>query len=303
VRELIDIGAEVTVHIASTWEKERFSDIETDRLAFRIGALDRETDAAGILEASSPRTIFHTVPLRAEGIANEVGYVWRRGVRVCEALCNALDKSPVESLVWVGFWENGRPNDRWALLAAMSETLVLNHPGLVRSSPKAVRIPSVLTERELRRVTREGPPAGPAGERFAILESEATAILLNIGSVCAGRAIVIPAAARSFGPEDINGALGGTARVAETDARDRLGESRPLFPNEAARPSVIPGANEVVSPLYPASESLLRAVSECLYPSGTEELEECLKGLSAELLARVETTGAARSSMDWVDRK
>jgi UDP-GlcNAc:undecaprenyl-phosphate GlcNAc-1-phosphate transferase len=299
VRELIELGADVTVHIASTWEKERFSDIETDRLSFRVGAFDRETDVTGILEASSPCVIFHTVPLRAEGIANEAGCVWRRGVRGSGALCKALARFPVESLVLVELWENVRPDDRWALLAAMGETLVLNDSGLVRSSPKVVRLPSILTEHRLRRIIRSVSPAGSSEERFDILESEAAAILLNVGSVCAGRMMVVPAAARAFGPEDIDEALNvRTFPAVGAEARDRSGARRPLFPSETPRPSVIPGANEVVSPLYPASESLLREVSECQYPSGTEALEECLRDLAAELFPRVEDSRAVRSSID-----
>jgi hypothetical protein len=298
-RELIGLGADVTVHIASAWEKERFSDIETDRLTFRIGAFDREMDVAGILEASSPSVIFHTVPLRAEGIANEAGYVWRRGVRGSGALCQALARFPVESLALVELWENVRPDDRWALLAAMGETLVLNDSGLVRSSPKVVRLPSVLTEQRLRRMTRSGSTAGSSDERFDMLETEAAAILLNVGSVCAGRAMVVPAAARTLSLEDIGEVLDARPIPAVgPEARDRSGTRRPLFPSETPRPSVIPGANDVVSPLYPASESLLRQVLECQYPAGTEALEECLRNLASELFPRVEDSRAVISSID-----
>ncbi len=302
-RELMGLGADVTIHIGSAWEAKRFSDVETDRLAFRVGAFDRETDVAGIVEASDPAVIIHTVPLRAEGIANEAGCVWRRGVRGSGALCKVLARFPVESLVLVELWENVGPDDRWALLAAMGETLVLNDPSLVRSSPKVVRLPSILTEEKLRGVTRQQARADSFQERFSLLESEATAILLNVGSVCAGRAMVVPAAAPAFGREDIERTRGGRdSPGAGEAARGRADALRPLFSRETPRPSVIPGVNEVVSPLSPASESLMRAVLECQYPSGTDAIEECLKDLTGELCAGLEDSRAVRSSSDRGDR-
>ncbi len=288
-RELVSLGADVTVHVASAWERARFSEVTGDHVTFRAGALDREVDVAHMLEASDPQVVFHAVPVRTPGVANETGYVFRRGARSSQTLSATVGRSRVESLVLVSFWESARPEDRWALLSTLGEVVVLNDPALVRASPKVLRLPSVLTEERFRRIGRTERSEETRAERFDMLESEAVAVVLNTGTVCAGRTIVVPISSSSFGVEDVDGVL---RKAGASPVRSNAGrvsnERRPLFPNETPRPSVIPGTEQVVSPLYPASAALLDAVSGCLHGSGGEELEDCLKTLAADLNLRAE---------------
>jgi hypothetical protein len=132
-----------------------------------------------------------------------------------------------------------------------------------------------------------------------MLEGEAAAYVLDAGATHAGRLIFVPADARPFGASDVVRAIsgpgasargagvaeGGGERVAREDAR-------PLFPAEIPRPSVVPGAEQVVSPLVPAGASVLALVSE---PArlGRERIDECFKELRSELFA---AAGAARSA-------
>ena len=298
VRELARAGASVTVHLTSPREAERFSVAAGERVTFRAGALDRETDVAGLLGAAEPDVVFHVLPMRSREVANEADYMWRRNVRGCEALCAALARSATGSLVLVRVWDESRPDEPWVLMAALSEALVLNHPGIDRASPKAVRVPPVLTGEKCRRLSRSDRAGDAAEERFALLEDEAVTFLLNTGSSHAGRLIFVPAPAGSFGSLDVIHAAGdkgvsppGAPASPDPDAL------LPLFPNETARPSVTAGVKQVVSPLCPASASLIRMVSE---PArlGAERIDECFNELKTELFAGMETSGATSPSAD-----
>ena len=298
-RGLLRAGAEVTVHLTSPGEAERFAPSPGGRMTFRAGALDRENEFASLVEAASPDVVFHVLPLRAKGMANEADYMWRRNVRGCEALCAALAGSKAESLILVRLWDESRLDEPWSLMAALGEALVLNRADLVRASPKSVRVPTVLTAEALSRLAGRAVSGGAPGERFAMLESEAAAFLMNAGAAHAGRLILIPARGEPFGAPDVvraiagSGVSSGEVRAAPVGgARRGRGDARPLFPNEIPRPSVVPGAEQVVSPLCPAGPAVLGLVSE---PAllGRERIDECFKELKTELFAGAE---AARSA-------
>ncbi len=282
VRELVAAGADVTVHLDSPWETGRVGENERERTRFVVASLDREIDVTALLDRSAPQVVVNALQLRSPDVANEADFVWRRVVRASEALCAALQRSAIDSLVFVSFWQGVGNDRRWASLSAVAEALALNSPDLLHASPKMVRLPEVLTEGDLRCIMNGTGESGSDARRFGILEDEASALVLNAGAVCKGRAIVIPQMEAAFGPGDIN--------VVTETAPESCGDLRPLFPTEAVKPSIVPGANEVVSPLYPASEYLAGAVSECLYSSRNKNMEECLQALNAELSTRVKVS-------------
>ncbi len=300
VRALMSAGATVTVHVPSERDRARLAVTPEDAVEFRAGALVRENDVRDLIEAASPDVVFHVVGLRAGGIANELDYTWQMNVRSCEAISKVLEGSRVESLVVARFWENCRTDGRWAVVSAVGEALALNDPGLVRTSPKMIRIPAVLTEEMLTagglsKDERDGPLA-----RFALLEPEAVSILLNVGSVYAGRAIVVPAAAEWIEGADANSIVNREPvlppRAATGTEHAAIG--RPLFAGETPRPSVIPGVNEVVSPLYPASDALMRAVNECAYATNAARAERGLADVAAALAARLEAGASLESPLE-----
>jgi UDP-GlcNAc:undecaprenyl-phosphate GlcNAc-1-phosphate transferase len=298
VRVLVSAGAAVTVHVAAPRDAERFGGTAEKRLVLRAGALDRENEFVSLVEAAAPEVVFHVLPLRARGIANEADYMWRRNVRGCEALCAALARSKAESLVLVRLWDESRLDEPWALMAALGEALVLNHPALTRVSPKSARVPPVLTRDAVARLAGSLASAGAPDERFAMTEDEAAAFVLGVGALHAGRQILVPASAEFFAASDVTGAIAGTSvgsldAAAHSDGERRAhGGSRPLFPNEIPRPSVVPGAEQVVSPLVPAGPPVLDLVAE---PArlGRERIDDCFKALKTELFAG---EGAVRSA-------
>lgn len=286
-RELVSLGARVAVHATSACERERFSGIGAGRVAFFAGALQTEADAARLLEAADPQVVFHAVPVSAEGVANEAAYLVERGARSCRALSTAMERARVESLVVLSFWGMVPADDRRALLSVLGEIMVLNDAALVRACPKVLRLPSVLSDAALRGAAR-GDPSFET-DRFGLLEIEATAVALNAGAVCSGRMIAVPAAADWFGPGEIRGILSRSG--APPAAGDSQRSARPLFHSESPRPSVVPGADQVVSPVYPAEERIVQSAAACLRRTAPADLDECLAVLAAELSAGAESVG------------
>lgn len=292
VRELLKAGAEVTVHVPSTWEADRFEGAGNGAVAVRAGALVREIDVSDLIEASKPDAVFHVTPVRAPGLTNELEYAWQMNVRSCEAFCKVLARSGVESFVLARFWERSRADERCAIASAVGEVLALNDPGLVRASPRVIRLPAVLTESasDAVRRRRAGPnaDANVAGERYALLEPEAVSLMLNAGSHYVGRAIAVPSSAVWFDGAELDRLFDGGAGPARESEGVSAGTARPLFPGETPRPSVIPGANEIVSPLYPACEDLIRAATECVYATSAAAAQAALGEVGAALSGPVE---------------
>jgi hypothetical protein len=280
----------VTVHVDSPWETGRIADDDRDRTRFLVGDMDKEANMVRLLDESSPQLVFHAIRLRAEEMANESEFVWQRVVKASSALYNKFARTAVESLVIVFFWEGTDGDSRWTGVAAVAEALALNNPDLLGSSPKVVRLPAVFTEGELRRIMNGTSPSVPDERRFGIFVNEASALTLNAGAAYKGRAIVIPQEGTAFCSRDVQ-SLSNGATVAKAVT---LG--RPLFPTEITKPSFVPGVDEVVSPIYPASAYLEEAVSECVRMSGRVGLEGCVRALSPELFDRANTSRGVRSS-------
>lgn len=293
VEALAGMGAEVTVHAASPRERERFSSVGSGHVTFFVGNLDREVDAFRLFDAARPQVVFHALPLRAEGIANETAYVFRRGPRSCEALGAVAGRGGVESFVVVSLWESARPADAWALLSALCEVIVLNDPHMDRASPTVVRLPSVLTETTVRRIAAGDRESAVGRKRFDLLEAEAIAVILNAGAVCGGRSIVVPAASNSFDAEDIERIIAGRASPDGAVAAVFPEGRRPVFEKETPRPSLVPGAEQIVGPLCPAGGELLGALAGCARRAALEDYEECLRVLDLELGRAREVSGTA----------
>ncbi|UCG51272.1 MAG: hypothetical protein JSW58_13915, partial [Candidatus Latescibacterota bacterium] len=176
---------------------------------------------------------------------------------------------------------------RWMSLAAACETLVLNRVDLLSTAPKTIRLPAVLGEAELRRVARGSNGRGERPTKsFGILETEATALVLNTAAIHKGRAILHPKMERPFETDQIAALFnrGVTPGTRSTGNGNDNPNAAPLnFPTESPRPSVVPGAIELVSPIYPASEALAQMVSDCVTSSPNENLESCLEMVSSEL--------------------
>jgi hypothetical protein len=185
-------------------------------------------------------------------------------------------------------------------MAALGEALVLNHPDLVRVSPKSARVPPVLTGDEVSRLAGRTAAGGAPDERFAMTEGEAAAFVLDAGATHAGRVILVPSNAEFFAASDVIGAIlepGVSPRETNSAAaaagkRRAADDARPLFPNEIPRPSVVPGAEQVVSPLCPAGRPVLDLVAE---PARLvrERIDDCFNALKTELFAG---EGAARTA-------
>jgi UDP-GlcNAc:undecaprenyl-phosphate GlcNAc-1-phosphate transferase len=285
VRELSDLGADVAVHVNSPWESERFQPTGEKSVRFFAGALEREIEAAAVINGYDPQVIFHAVAIRARGMENEADVVWKRVVRAAESLCKCLEKSTVDSLVVLFFWEETPAEGFWSSAAALAETLVLNNSQVLHASPKSIRLPLILTNLILRDSIRSGDkPAADSDRRFGILEPEAVALAIN---ACAGYKGRVIAAPKTDAGIDFRTVLKMFNVPVSGDKESTEEPTAPLFPGETARPSVVRGASEIISPVYPASGALRDALSACMYSSGNQDLQKCIEMLNGDLFEKV----------------
>jgi hypothetical protein len=292
VGELINLGSDVAVHVSSPRETARFGAFAEGGVRFYAGALEREVEAASVINGLAPQVIFHSVRIRAREVENEADVVWRRVVRGTESLCKSLEKSTVDSLVFMFFWEEAPSKGFWTSAAAIGEAMVLNNPNVLHASPKSIRLPTVLTNSFLRRAIRSDEKAiGGADHRFGILEPEAVALALNACAGYTGRAIAVPKTDASI---DLVTVLKMFNVPVSPDEEPAGGSTAPLFPGETARPSVVRGANEVISPIYPLGDALREAVARCGSSSGIRDAQECIELLTGELFEKAGVSKEAR---------
>ncbi len=71
--------------------------------------------------------------------------------------------------------------------------------------------------------------------------------------------------------------------VRRTDDASEVG---PLFPTETLKPSILLGAQEVVSPIHPASDVLAGYVAQCMHEFDEERIEQSLRLLRSVLFER-----------------
>jgi UDP-GlcNAc:undecaprenyl-phosphate GlcNAc-1-phosphate transferase len=288
-RELQALGAEVVVQVQSPWEAERFADGMPGSVGIFVGGIERELDAARVLGTVDPQIVLHCAGLSPVAAVNRKDYLFRRFVRTTEALCTAAAKHPLESIAFLEFRPGGVPGAAGTGLAVLGEARFLNSHELIAASPKVVRLPDVLTETRLRTLAGKADGAAfDAARRYRLLEVEAVALCLGAAAVYHGRVLLVPGLGASvFTEADVSAALqasGGTVPAGETG--EASGDEGLLLPVEMAKPSVLPGAREVMSPIYPASEPLMEWVSQCSTSSRRDLFDEPWEKLHAVLLGR-----------------
>jgi hypothetical protein len=113
---------------------------------------------------------------------------------------------------------------------------------------------------------------------------EAVTLVLNAAASYRGRALLIPRVDRPLMLDDVHRVV--QRQTVERYAAAGGGKLGPLFPTETTKPSILTGAKEVVSPIYPASDVLAGYVSQCLSEFDEERLEHSLRLLRSALFER-----------------
>lgn len=299
VNEIVRCGGRVTMQVESPGAADRFHDVQGSSCDIYIGSIERENDAARALEAARPQVIFHCTSLRPRPVVNQEEYLWRRIVRTTGALCKTLPKHPIASLTLVNLWDHARPGDYAASAAAISEILVLNSADVLPLAPRVVRLPSVLTTAALQAIMN--PPREESLETasFSLLEAEALAMSLDATAKYSGRVMLIPGAESSVTARDIRGQaarVDGRPGVAHRVRQRSSVRSALVFPCEQAKASIVTGAKEVVSPVYPASADLFEIARVSTLLTDADLIAEQLHKLHSVLVGRA--PGAIRSSTE-----
>jgi hypothetical protein len=272
-------------------------------VALIIGGIDRESDAERVLSAAEPAVVIHVVSLECPAALNRHEYLWRRVARSARSLQQVLPGHPVESVLACELWGAAAADAYGAILAAAAETALLNSSDLSPCAPRIVRLPSVLTRRDVDRVAAANGGAGGGSARYAMHELEATALVLNAAATGRARSILVPRDEGEFGDREVGRAIGhrrAAGRRGRTlPSRDPRIEAGPLFPTETVKPSMVPAAKEVIGPLHPASDVLVGYVSQCLqsFADGPEgRFGQSLKLLRSTLLERAQHVSVDEST-------
>ena len=296
VSELVALGAKVTVQIDSAFEMQRFSHCGKD-VDVVITTFDREVDAERALAAADPQVVIHAVPLTAPSSMNEREYLWRRTVRSARALRQQLGAYPVESIVVCEMWDDVPLDGYAAALGAAVETTVLGAAELATFGPKVVRLPSVLTQREVSRAIAMNGLASTSAARYAMHQLEAITLVLNAAASYKGRALLVPRTERCLTLSDVQAASQrrGAAPQERRPSREAI-DPGPLFPTESLKPSILNGAKEVITPLFPASDVLAGYVAQCLHEYDESRLDHSLRLLRSVLFERTADLPADEST-------
>ncbi|UCH82697.1 MAG: hypothetical protein JSW50_09460, partial [Candidatus Latescibacterota bacterium] len=199
-----------------------------------------------------------------------------------------LPKHSVDSVGFVFFRGNVDPSSRWSLLGAICETIVLNDPEVRATSPKVIRLPSLLTAEELQGISDSSTNRTGDRRLFEMVETEAVALVLNTTAIHKGRGIVLPNNTRTFGLDELPALAQRERGLPAIPAMDRKGDFVPMprslvYASESSKPSVIPGAVELVSPIYPASGTFLDIARDCATSAPGEACEGLLDAARQEL--------------------
>ncbi len=260
-RELARAGAHVAVQITGHEQAGRYADIGACEIF--AGSIERELDAARVFDGARPEVVFHCTTLGVGPIVNRPEYLWRRMVRTTDTLRVVVPRHPVESIVFVNFWDDVSPEDPAATLSAAAEIMAINSSDLLPSAPKILRLGRVLTRRRLTDLTTSQP-----GERnwstYSLLIDEAVAMCIDAAATYKGRVILVPHPGAPLPAADVAAVLRNPLHKPAIDVDTEQGS---LFPNEDTKASILVGAREVVSPSYPADDGLIEAVAGLLSSS------------------------------------
>ncbi|MDH3217058.1 MAG: hypothetical protein OEN01_12345 [Candidatus Krumholzibacteria bacterium] len=285
-RELIRLGAHVTIHIGSQREAWRFRDVVGERCRIFAGGLEREIDLTRVLDAVRPHVVLHCASLQANGVLNREDYLWRKLVRATSSLCRVLPKYAIDSLAVLHFWGQTPANSYSALLGVASEVLLLNSSQLMPLAPTVIRLSGILTSHGLTEILHKTRHAESNTLTYSLLELEALAICLDAIPSYNGRVILVPRDEPSFSALDIRGVFtGGQSFVRRVCDRADDGGSL-VYPTEQTKASIVPGAREVISPIYPASDDLVDISTDFMRSVPTDLAVDRLRSALCEGLGR-----------------
>jgi len=280
VGELACAGAHVTVQIASTFEAGRFPQESVD---IYVGSIDHDTDAARLLRVTDPEVVVHCTELEVGNVVNARNLLWQRLVGATDALCRSVPAHGVASFLHVAFYEGASMDSYAASLSAVAETIVLNSPEMLAVSPKVLRLPAILLERDARNIL-DRSPGDKAGTSYALLQNEAVSVILDLAASSKTRALVTPRTREFFTASDIETALQTGKATAGPEAEAGAEINGPLFPLEDTKPSVIQGVREITSPIYPADDGLVAKASLCLGLGEDERVEGAMNTIRSALI-------------------
>ncbi|HEX6791621.1 MAG TPA: hypothetical protein VF247_09955 [Candidatus Krumholzibacteria bacterium] len=256
--ELYLAGAIPVIHFDGALERERAG---LESVGTCSGSL--LVDAIGILEAANPDIVIHVATVEPVGGLNDETFAWEHLVRETDAVSRAVLRRAGCRLVIAAMWGGSRAGESPSNTAAVMEALALNR---AETDPVAVvRLPRVLGADGIL-----APRSAASRVGFDLLENEAALIVMQVAAG-AFRGIYTPSPC----PEIALGAAREAAMHAPAgepmpSRRAPVAASRVIFAPEHLDECGIDGAQRVLSPLFPVSEELRRAVITATFEDANE---------------------------------
>jgi hypothetical protein len=307
-RELVALGASVTVQVDSPRETRRFDRALRNDVFVFVGALRDVGDWRRFLDSTSPDLVFYSATLEVDADSNTDDYLWNTTVMGTAQLTEALNGSAVSSVIMLSFWESNEPGSFAANAGAVAETILLNETLPVDVNPKSIRYPTVFTEEDL--VAAYHGPASDcfdASMEYTILEPEAVTIALDCAASEPGRAIMATTCGKTFSTADAASILSSEAgRTDLWQAPEPVDRSiGPAFPAESGAESESALASSVVtrgvrvdSPICPANDPLTKVFSGEFRAAPPAARPEWLNAVTAKLYSIADSRAPAGTEMD-----
>jgi UDP-GlcNAc:undecaprenyl-phosphate GlcNAc-1-phosphate transferase len=287
VRELADYGANVTMQVTAPAEAAAVDEAHAGRVRTFIGSLDGPADLMRLLEESTPDIVFMNIEIDSPAVRealNSKEYLWRRAVRGANAVIKSLGGRKCASINALVYWDALQAGMDSSLISAATEVTVLNAPEIAQASAAVVRFPKILTEKSLMSLSKGSGDTAILEESFNLLETKAVEYALKVPVSYKNRILLAPVCGRSYTAESVRMAISG-GEEPERAVHSQRRESRQalLFAAETSSPSRLRGLREVHSPIFPADNSLIEAVSRLALSTKKEARREALALLAGKL--------------------
>jgi len=274
--ELVRMGARVTLVFETALEREALGPAEElDAVEVRLGSAQDDHGAAELLDSVEPDIVLHSVGLsaRAEGAD---AFLWRHLVGSSSALARTLSRRPPVRFLLVEHWGDVTGGETAANMAAMTEARTLSDPALEPSAAAALRMPRILTARQLGRTSRAGDESS-----WDLTEPEAVALVISAAAE-SSRGLFVPVWNGTIHSADIRAVID-LDKDASGETSPGFERHGPVFPAEQVHASAVQGLKRVEGPLYPASDVFRKLLVSAPPEADGAQRDEWLRAVSAQL--------------------
>jgi UDP-GlcNAc:undecaprenyl-phosphate GlcNAc-1-phosphate transferase len=301
VHELANYGARVTMQVSSPAEAAGLDVGNTGAIRLFLGNLAGPTDLARLIDRSTPDIVFMNIEIDSPAVQNALNseeYLWRRAMRETNAVIKILSGRKTASVNVLIYWDALQAGTASSFISAATEVSVLNTTDIAHASAAVVRFPKILTQETLMSLAqRRRDSVDSRDDSFNMFETKAVEFALKVPMSYKNRILLAPVCGRSYTSESVRQVISGNEELERTlDTGRRESRQALLFAAETSSPSRLRGMREVHSPIFPADNNLIEAVSRLALSTKKDVRSEALLTLTNKLQEKV--TDELKTSID-----